>query len=184
MDRKKDKNFNSSADFSIGALGLSKLEGRLRSRTRLTIILNRDRGMLYGERMVWDGKSQERGSHCPYEETADYAQHDAHASDALADETTSACLTVKTVTHLVCTYFVFVIFRAYRRDGSAPSRRSPDSALRRKDRTTHGPHSVRGMDVSAGLSISPSTPQEDAGPSRCRPTEWATLPVRPSLHTE
>ncbi len=55
----------------------------------------------------------------------------------------------------------------------------PDSALSRKDRSTEDP--LR-LDVSAGESISPSTPQADSGPSRCRPTEWATRPVRPSPH--
>src|SRR5207253_8373152 len=66
-----------------------------------------------------------------------------------------------------------------RRDGSAPSRRSPDSALSRKDRTSE--HPLR-LDVSAGESISPPTPQADSGPSRCRLMEWATLPVHPSPH--
>ena len=47
--------------------------------------------------LVGGGKSQERGSHCLYTETADQARYDVHAPDALADGTASARWTVKTV---------------------------------------------------------------------------------------
>ena len=46
----------------------------------------------------WTGKSQEGGSRRLYAETADDTQRHAQASDALADGTASARLTVKLLT--------------------------------------------------------------------------------------
>ena len=47
--------------------------------------------------LVWTGQSQEGGARRLHAETADHAQRHAQASDALADRTASARLTVKTV---------------------------------------------------------------------------------------
>src|ERR1043165_6815604 len=55
-----------------------------------------------------------------------------------------------------------------------------DSALSPEDRTTEDPPR---WDVSADVSIPPSSHAEDAGPSRCRPLEWVTRPVHPSPHS-
>ena len=75
---------------------------------------------MFYQRLVWVGKRQELGSHCPYAETVDYAQHDAHPSDALADGTTSARVTVKTVTSLVFVAHTY-LFR-FRYIPSVPAR--------------------------------------------------------------
>ena len=47
--------------------------------------------------LVWIGQSQEGGARRLHAETADHAQRHAQASDALADGSASARLTVKTV---------------------------------------------------------------------------------------
>jgi len=47
--------------------------------------------------LVWSGQSQEGGARRLHAETADYAQRHAQASDALANGSASARLTVKTV---------------------------------------------------------------------------------------
>src|SRR2546430_2180863 len=54
--------------------------------------------------LVWAGKSQEGGPHRLYAETADHAQRDAQASDALADGAASARLTIKTIADTNSTY--------------------------------------------------------------------------------
>jgi hypothetical protein len=46
MDRKKDENLNSSADFSIGDLGLSKLKKEAQVGNACNIVHNRDSGRL------------------------------------------------------------------------------------------------------------------------------------------